>query len=58
MIPKPCIEVQTSPVERPSVPPWFAEAVILSLESIGGIDRHLLDGPSPARRLAALLSRS
>ena len=30
MIPDPCIEVQTSPVERPSVPPWFAEVVILS----------------------------
>jgi hypothetical protein len=23
MIPRQCIEVQTSPVERPSVPPWF-----------------------------------
>ena len=30
MIPDPCIEVQTSPVERPSVPPWFAEVAILS----------------------------
>jgi hypothetical protein len=30
MIPNSCIEVQTSPVERPSVPPWFAEVVILS----------------------------
>ena len=29
MIPKHCIEIQTSPVERPSVPPWFAEVVIL-----------------------------
>src|SRR2546421_595610 len=25
MIPNPCIEVQTSPEARPSVPPWFAE---------------------------------
>lgn len=30
MIPDPYIEVQTSPVERPSVPPWFAEVAILS----------------------------
>ena len=30
MIPNPSIEVQTSPVERPSVPAWFAEVVILS----------------------------
>ncbi len=30
MIPNPSIEVQTSPVERPSVPGWFAEVVILS----------------------------
>ena len=29
-IPRQCIEVQTSPVERPSVPPWFAEVAILS----------------------------
>ncbi len=29
MIPNPCIEVQTSPVDRPSVPPWFAEVVII-----------------------------
>src|SRR5260370_34062753 len=25
-----CIEVQTSPVDRPSVPPWFAEVVIIA----------------------------
>src|SRR5512135_398691 len=29
MIPNPCIEVDTSPVDRPSVPPWFAEVVII-----------------------------
>ena len=29
MIPNPCIEVQTSPVNRPSVPPWFAEVVMV-----------------------------
>jgi hypothetical protein len=29
MIPNPWIEVQTSPVDRPSVPTWFAEVVIL-----------------------------
>jgi len=29
MIPNPCIEVHTSPVDRPSVPPWFAEVVIM-----------------------------
>jgi hypothetical protein len=30
MIPDPCLEVHTSPVERPSVPPWFAEVVIVA----------------------------
>jgi hypothetical protein len=30
MIPNPSIEVQTSPLDRPSVPAWFAEVVILS----------------------------
>jgi hypothetical protein len=30
MIPNPSIEVQTSPVDRASVPAWFAEVVILS----------------------------
>jgi hypothetical protein len=30
MIPNPSIEVQTSPKDRPSVPAWFAEVVILS----------------------------
>jgi hypothetical protein len=30
MIPKPSIEVQTSPVDRLSVPAWFAEVVIVS----------------------------
>ena len=30
MIPGPCIEVQTSPLDRPSVPPWFAEVVIIA----------------------------
>jgi hypothetical protein len=30
MIPSPCIEVQTSPLDRPSVPPWFAEVVIIA----------------------------
>jgi hypothetical protein len=29
MIPNPCIEVRTSPVDHPSVPPWFAEVVIM-----------------------------
>src|SRR6266487_30184 len=29
MIPNSCIEVHTSPVDRPSVPPWFAEVVIM-----------------------------
>ena len=30
MIPNPCIEVQTSLEDRPSVPPWFAEVVIMT----------------------------
>src|SRR5215471_17742110 len=30
MIPNPCIEIQTSPLERPSVPLWFAEVVIIA----------------------------
>ena len=29
MIPNPCIEVQTSPLDRPSVPAWFAEVVMM-----------------------------
>ncbi|HEY7122331.1 MAG TPA: hypothetical protein VH540_00130 [Ktedonobacterales bacterium] len=30
MIPNPSIEIHTSPVDRPSVSAWFAEAVILT----------------------------
>jgi hypothetical protein len=30
MISKPCIEIHTSPEDRPSVPPWFAEVVIMA----------------------------
>ncbi|HEY6409007.1 MAG TPA: hypothetical protein VIY29_16220 [Ktedonobacteraceae bacterium] len=30
MIPKQCIEVQTSAVDRPSVPPWLAEVTLLA----------------------------
>ena len=30
MIPNLCIEVHTSPVDRPSVPAWFAEVVIMA----------------------------
>src|SRR5690349_552911 len=30
MIPNQCIEVQTSPDERPSVPAWFAEVVMVA----------------------------
>ncbi len=30
MIPNQCIEVQTSPADRPSVPQWFAEVAILT----------------------------
>jgi hypothetical protein len=30
MIPNPCIEVQTSPLDRPSVPAWFAEVVMIT----------------------------
>ena len=30
MIPNPCIEIQTSPVDRFSVPEWFAEVVIVA----------------------------
>jgi len=39
MIPNPCIEVQTSPLDRPSVPAWFAEVVITAryLEKKGRI---------------------
>lgn len=37
MIPNPCIEVQTSPEARFSVPPWFANVVLLAqhLRTIG-----------------------
>jgi hypothetical protein len=30
MIPNGCIEVQTSPLNRPSVPDWFAEVVMIA----------------------------
>jgi hypothetical protein len=30
MRPNPCIEVHTSPVDRPAVPAWFAEVVIMA----------------------------
>ena len=30
MIPNPCIEVHTSPLDRPSVPEWFAEVVMIA----------------------------
>ena len=30
MLPNPCIEIQTAPDARPSVPPWFAEVVIMA----------------------------
>jgi hypothetical protein len=29
MISNPCIEIQTSPLDRPSVPAWFAEVIII-----------------------------
>ena len=29
MMPNSCIEVHTSPLNRPSVPEWFAEVVIM-----------------------------
>lgn len=37
MIPNECIEVHTSPLDRPSVPAWFAEVVMIarSLEAKG-----------------------
>jgi len=40
MIPNPCIEVHTSPVDRPSVPAWFAEVVIIvqHLAANGSLD--------------------
>jgi hypothetical protein len=40
MIPNPCIEVQTTPADRPSVPPWFAEVVIIvqHLATKGALD--------------------
>jgi len=30
MIPDSCIEIHTSPSDRPSVPAWFAEVVIMA----------------------------
>ena len=40
MVANPCIEVQTSPQDRPSVPAWFAEVVIIAryLEMKGLLD--------------------
>lgn len=47
MIPNPCIEIQTSPVARPSVPPWFAEVVIIAqhLATKGLLDAFAHQGP-------------
>ncbi len=46
MVSNTCIEVYTSPEERPSVPQWFAEVVILSRHltaqgQIGAFTQHL-----------------
>ncbi len=49
MIPNPSIEVQTSPVDRPSVPAWFAEVVILSQHLIA---KGLLEAFARQVRLA------
>src|SRR5579859_564161 len=40
MILDPCIEIHTSPLDRPSVPAWFAEVVIIArhLETKGLLD--------------------
>jgi hypothetical protein len=40
MVSNPCIEVQTTPEDRPSVPEWFAEVVIMArhLSSNGVLD--------------------
>jgi len=39
MVANPCIEVQTSPQDCPSVPAWFAEVVIIAryLEEMKGL---------------------
>jgi hypothetical protein len=51
MIPNRCIEIQTSPLDRPSVPAWFAELVMIAqhLESKGLLEAfaqqvHLVRG--------------
>ena len=51
MIPNRCVEVHTSPVDRPSVPAWFAEVVIIvqHLATTGALDAfahqvHLVRG--------------
>ena len=56
MIPNPCIEIQTSPVDRPSVPAWFAEVVIIAqhLATKGLLDAFAHQVPPGARPLRPL----
>jgi hypothetical protein len=49
MIPDSCIEVHTSPLDRPSVPAWFAELVIIARHLA---KKEVLDAFSRQIRLA------
>jgi hypothetical protein len=52
MTPNHCIEIQTSPVVRPSVPAWFAEVVIIAqhLATKGLLDAFARQVPLVRRR--------
>lgn len=39
-VPHPCVDIQTTPAPQPSIPPWFAEIVLIAgyLRSHGLLD--------------------
>ncbi len=60
MIPNRCIEVQTSPLDRPSVPDWFAEVVMITrhLEAKGLLEAFARAGCAWYEDASAAMSLS
>jgi hypothetical protein len=54
MIPNECIEVQTSPLDRPSVPAWFAEVAMIARHLAS---KGLLEAFAQERTLADFFER-
>lgn len=59
MIPNPCIEVQTSPLDRPSVPGWFAEVVMIArhLATKGLLEAFARAGSASYEAASAAMNR-